>query len=85
MMTATIIFLALLVISLIWIIDGIGSGRLELVRRDPPLGSRLKVKLHQTRTRLAATQAKNEIKSTSARLRRQLDREMRQGFRDPNG
>ncbi len=85
MITATIIFLALLVILILWIVDGIGSGRMELVRREPPLGSRLKVKLHQSRTRLAATQAKNEIKTTSARLRRQLDREMRKGFRDPNG
>jgi hypothetical protein len=85
MINAIVIFLGFLVIFFVLLLMGIPSGRVQIVRREPPLSSRLRVKLHQARSRLATTQTKNEIRATSARLRRQLDREMRQGFGDSDG
>jgi hypothetical protein len=46
------------------------------------LDDQVKVRLHKAQSRLVIRQTRNEIKATSAGMRRQLEREMRQAKRD---
>jgi hypothetical protein len=54
----------------------------KLIPREPPLNGQTRVGIHQAHSRVTAAQTKSEIRATSARLRRQLDRQLRRGFGD---
>jgi len=64
------------VMLLVGVVIGWASGHLGVRRPESPLGFQATVALHDARTRLDTARAKAEIRATSSRLRRELDREL---------
>jgi hypothetical protein len=74
---AVAIFMAVIAIALLALIAAIPSGRTNISRRDWTMSRRSKLAMHETRTRLNRSLAKNEIRSNAARIRRDIDRDLR--------
>lgn len=69
MIAVVVLIIALLIVGLFLLTGFIGRSLYQTAADAT-------VRLHEARTRLAVAQSKAEIRATSARLRRELDREM---------